>query len=75
MAWTLPGLHFLLQCLGVAIENTRPARTLLRRRRWVARVWTFAVVCLPVGLFLHPGLVDGYIVPMLVAGGVPGLER
>ena len=70
-----PTLYFLLQCLGVAIENTRPARRLLRGRLWLARAWTFAVVVLPVGLFLHPGLVDGYLVPMLVAGGVPGLER
>ena len=70
-----PTLYFLLQCLGVAIENSRPARRLFRGRLWLARVWTFAVVVLPVGLFLHPGIVDGYLVPMLVAGGVPGLER
>jgi hypothetical protein len=30
---------------------------------------------LPIGLFLHPGLVDGYIVPFLVSANVPGLER
>jgi Membrane bound O-acyl transferase family len=69
-----PALYFLLQYVGVAIENTRPARRLLRGRLWLARAWTFAIVVLPVGLFLHPGLVDGYLVPMLVAGGVPGLE-
>jgi hypothetical protein len=33
------------------------------------------VVILPVGLFLHPALVNGYIVPMLVLAGVRGLER
>jgi hypothetical protein len=33
-----------------------------------------AIVVLPVGLFLHPGLVDGYLVPMFVEAGVPGLE-
>jgi hypothetical protein len=70
-----PILYFLLQCLGVAIENSRPARRLFRGRFWLARAWTFAVVVLPVGLFLHPGIVHGYLVPMLVAGGVPGLER
>ena len=71
-----PTLYFLLQCLGVAIENTRRmGRRLLRGRLWLARAWTFAVICLPVGLFLHPGLVQGYVVPMLVAGRVPGLER
>ena len=70
-----PTLYFLLQCLGVALENTRPARRLFRGRLWLARVWTFAVVVLPVGLFLHPGIVDGYLVPMLVASGVPGLDR
>jgi alginate O-acetyltransferase complex protein AlgI len=70
-----PALYFLLQCLGVAIENTRQARRLLRGRLWLARAWTLAIVFLPVGLVLHPGLVDGYIVPMLVAFRVPGLER
>ena len=61
--------------IGVAIENTHWARGWLRGRIWLARAWTFAVVFLPVGLFLQPGLVDGYLVPMLTAGGVPGLER
>jgi Membrane bound O-acyl transferase family len=69
-----PTLYFLLQCLGVAIENTRPARRLFLGRQWLARAWTIAIVVLPVGLFLHPGLVHGYLVPMLVAGGVPGLK-
>jgi len=70
-----PALYFMLQCLGVTIENTRQARRLLRGRPWLARAWTFAIVLLPVGLFVHPGLVDGFLVPLLVAGGVPGLER
>ena len=50
-------------------------RRLLRGRIWLARVWTFAVVVLPLGLFLHRGFVDRYLVPTLVARGVPGLER
>src|SRR4029079_4092577 len=41
-----PFLYFLLQWLGVAIENTRRARRLLRGRVWLARAWTFAVVFL-----------------------------
>jgi hypothetical protein len=70
-----PTLYFLLQYLGVAIENSRPARRWLRALPWLGRAWTFAVVVLPVGLFLHPGLVDGWIVPMLEEAGVPGLRR
>ncbi len=70
-----PMLYFLLQCLGVAIENTRRAHRVFRGRPWLARAWTFAIVVLPVGLFLHPGLVNGFVVPMLVFGGVPRLER
>ena len=70
-----PFLYFLLQWAGVATENTCPARRWLRGRVWLTRAWTFAVVVLPVGLFLQPGLVDGYLVPMLTAGGVPGLGR
>jgi hypothetical protein len=70
-----PALYFMLQCLGVAIENTRQMRRVLRGRLWLSRAWTFAVVFLPVGLFLHPGFVNQYVVRILVAGGVPGLER
>src|SRR5262249_48191186 len=70
-----PFLYFLLQWAGVATENTRPPRRLLRGRLWPARARTFPVVALPVGLFLQPGLVHGYLVPMLTAGRVPGLER
>src|ERR1700722_9376662 len=70
-----PFLYFMLRCLGVAIENTRRMRRLLRGRIWLARAWTFAVVVLPVGLFLHRGFVDRYLVATLVARGLPGLER
>jgi D-alanyl-lipoteichoic acid acyltransferase DltB (MBOAT superfamily) len=70
-----PAAYFLVQYLGVALENTRRARRLLRSRSWLARAWTFAVVVFPVGLFLHPKLVDDFLVPMLAAGGVPGLQR
>jgi hypothetical protein len=70
-----PFLYFLIQWLGVAIENSRRARSLLRGRLWLARAWTLAVVFLPVGLFLQPPLVDGYLVPMLSSAWVPGLER
>ena len=70
-----PLLYFLLQYLGVAIENSRPGRGLIRDRRWVGRAWTFAVVALPLDLFLRPGLVHGYLVPMMIEAGVPGLRR
>jgi hypothetical protein len=70
-----PTLYFLLQWLGVATENTRPARRFFRGRLWLARAWTWAIIVMPVGLFLHPGLVHEYHVPMLVAAGVHGLER
>jgi hypothetical protein len=70
-----PTLYFLLQFLGVAIENTRPARRLLQGFPWLGRAWTLAVIVLPVGLFLHTGLVNGYLVPMLVLAGVRGLEK
>jgi len=70
-----PSLYILVQYLGVAIENRRSARRLLNGHPWLGRAWTWAVVVLPVGLFLHPGLVDGFLVPLLVQTGVPGLER
>ncbi|MFI5456229.1 MAG: MBOAT family protein [Isosphaerales bacterium] len=70
-----PMLYFLVQYLGVAIENGRPARRLLRGHAWLGRAWTVAVVVLPVGLLLPPALVDGILVPFMVQTGVPGLER
>jgi alginate O-acetyltransferase complex protein AlgI len=69
-----PFLYFMVQYVGVAVENLRPVRRLLQTHRWLGWVWTFAVVVLPVGLFLRPGFVDGVLVPLLAEAGVPGLE-
>jgi hypothetical protein len=70
-----PLLYFLVQYLGVAIENGRAVQRLIRVRRWVGRAWTIAVVTLPLDLFLRPGLVHGYLVPMMAEAGVMGLGR
>jgi alginate O-acetyltransferase complex protein AlgI len=70
-----PTLYFLVQYLGVVIENIRPVRRQFRRRPWLGWAWTFAVVVLPLGLVLNPVLIDDYLVPLLVEAGVPGLER
>jgi hypothetical protein len=70
-----PALYFLVQYVGVAAENSRPARRLLRGRPWLGRAWTFAAVAFPVGLFVHPAFAEGFLVPLLVQAGVPGLER
>ena len=69
-----PTLYFLVQYLGVAIENSRPARRWLRGHPWLGRGWTWAVVILPVGLVVQPSLVEGYLIPILVKVGVPGLD-
>ena len=69
-----PTLYFFLQYLGVAIENSRPGRRMRLGYPWLGRVWTWAVVVLPVGLFVNPGIVHGILVPLLVMAGVPGLE-
>ncbi len=69
-----PTLYFLVQYLGVAIENSRPARRWLRGHPWLGRGWTWAVVILPVGLVVQPSLVEGYLIPLLVKARVPGLE-
>jgi Membrane bound O-acyl transferase family len=70
-----PMLYFLIQYVGVMVESSRPGRRVLRGRFWLGRAWTAAVVILPVNLFLHRGLVDGYLAPMLTIAGVPALER
>jgi hypothetical protein len=68
-----PTLYFLVQYLGVAAESSGRGRRVLRNRPWLGRAWTLAVVVVPVGLLLHRGFVEGYLVPMLAAAGVPGL--
>lgn len=68
-----PMLYFLIQYAGVAIETVRPVRRALQARPWVGWVWTFAVVVLPLGLFLHPKLINDFLMPELVKAGVPGL--
>jgi hypothetical protein len=69
-----PLLYFLLQYVGVSIENVRPIRRHLQARPWIGRAWTLAVVVLPVGLFLNQALVDEYLMPALVKAGVQGLD-
>ena len=68
-----PMLYFLVQYLGVTAESSGPGRRVLRGRPWLGRAWTLAVVVAPVGLLLHRGFVEGYLVPMLAEAGVPGL--
>jgi hypothetical protein len=70
-----PTLYFLLQYLGVAIENVRPVRRALLRSPWLGRAWTLAVVVAPLGLLVQPGLIDDFLVPILIETGAPGLER
>jgi alginate O-acetyltransferase complex protein AlgI len=70
-----PTLYFLVQYLGVAIENTRPVRRWRLTHPWLVRGWTWAVVILPVGLIVQPRLIEGYLIPMLVDLRVPRLER
>jgi alginate O-acetyltransferase complex protein AlgI len=68
-----PTLYFMVQYLGVTIENGRPLRRQLQRYRWLGRVWTLAIVILPAGLILHQGFVDDVLMPLLASSGVPGL--
>jgi alginate O-acetyltransferase complex protein AlgI len=68
-----PMLYFLLQYLGVTLENARPVRRRLLAHPWLGRAWTLAVVSAPLGLFLQPALVNDFLTPMLAEAGVPGL--
>jgi hypothetical protein len=70
-----PTLYFLVQYLGVVAESVRPVRRRLQAHPWLGRGWTLAVVVLPVGLLLHPALVEGYLLPLLVEMRVPGLGQ
>jgi hypothetical protein len=68
-----PTLYFLVQYLGVVVETIRPFRRFLHRHPWLGRVWTLSVVVLPVGLFVHQGLIDEVLLPWLREANVPGL--
>src|SRR5262249_3508741 len=70
-----PTAYFLIQLLGVAIENVRPVRRRLRSHPWVGRLWTLAVVVLPSGLFLHPAFIDKFVLPLFAERRVPGFAE
>jgi len=68
-----PLLYFLVQWFGFQVESTRQGRRLLRRSSLRGRVWTWAVVLVPVPLLIHQPLLDRHILPLLINLGVPGL--
>jgi alginate O-acetyltransferase complex protein AlgI len=68
-----PMLYFLVQWLGFQAESTRWGRRLLRRSPLPGRLWTWAVVLLPLPLMLHPDLLMRHFLPQLLGLGVPGL--
>jgi alginate O-acetyltransferase complex protein AlgI len=70
-----PMLYFLIQYAGVMLESSRAARKVLRDHPWLGRVWTAAVLILPIRLFLSRAVVDDYVFPLLTASGIPGLDR
>ena len=55
-------------------ERAAPARRYCGAARGWAVAWTLAVVVAPVGLLLHRGFVEGYLVPILAEAGVPRLR-
>ena len=69
-----PTLYFLIQFVGVAAESTRPVRSFLRRSPAFSRLWTAAVILLPLGLLVPRGLLDSVLIPILIVLGVPGVR-
>jgi alginate O-acetyltransferase complex protein AlgI len=69
-----PMAYFLVQYLGILAESSGPGRRLLRRRPRLGRLWTLAVVTLPLGLILQRPFIERWLVPLFVEARVPGLE-
>ncbi|MBA3312817.1 MAG: membrane bound O-acyl transferase family-domain-containing protein [Planctomycetota bacterium] len=60
-----PTAYFLIQALGIFAERGRIGRRLRLRRRFVGRVFTWAVIVGPAPLLFHPPFVTKVIVPFL----------
>jgi alginate O-acetyltransferase complex protein AlgI len=71
----LPTLYFLIQGVGAWLESRRAFRRVFRRRPYLGRLWTAAVVLGPVALLFHEGARQGYGTEKLISLGVPGLGR
>jgi alginate O-acetyltransferase complex protein AlgI len=70
----LPTLYFFIQGVGTWLEGRRAFRRVFRRRPWLGRLWTAAVVLGPCTLLFHEGARQGYGIEKLISLGVPGLE-
>lgn len=60
-----PFLYFLLQFLGVAVENARPVRRWLRAWPLAGWLWTMMVVVGPLVVLVHPEVIDRIFIPQL----------
>jgi alginate O-acetyltransferase complex protein AlgI len=69
----LPLLYFAIQGAGTWLESRSVLRRAFRRRPWLGRLWTAAVVLGPCLLLFHEDFRREYGVPKLVSLGVPGL--
>jgi alginate O-acetyltransferase complex protein AlgI len=69
----LPFLYFLIQGAATWVEGRGAFRRAFRRRPWLGRLWTAAVVLGPCLLLWHEAFRDAHVVPKLAGMGVPGL--
>jgi len=63
--WGLPTLYFLVQGSGLLFERATWFRSVVARRKWVARIFTMAIVVGPVFYLFHPDFIRNVILPML----------
>jgi hypothetical protein len=69
----LPLLYFAIQGIGTFLESRSAVRRALKKRPWLGRLWTAAVVLGPCWLLFHESFLREYGTVKLASLGVPGL--
>jgi alginate O-acetyltransferase complex protein AlgI len=67
-------LYFAIQGAATWLEGRRVCRRFLLRHAWLGRLWTAAVVLVPLPIMFHEGFRDEVLPPLLGLAGVPGVR-
>ncbi len=62
----LPTLYFVVHGIGIVIENRWAVfRSIIQPNPWLARLWTFAWIIVPLPILFHPPFLRGCIWPLI----------
>lgn len=64
-----PTLYFMIQGLGLVLEQSGPGRRLGLGKSWLGRGYAWAFTVLPVPILFHPPFIQEIMLPMMAAWG------